>query len=69
MPNIILDKFTVPELVQAKLSVKNIVKETENNLFNEEIRKSRISDLSQVKALLSDKYSADEVARQILENI
>ena len=69
LPNIILDKFTVPELVQAKLSVKNIVKETENNLFNEEIRKSRISDLSQVKALLSDKYSADEVARQILENI
>ena len=66
LPNIILDRITVPELIQAKLTVKNIIKETENNLYNEKIREKRIKDLSEVKALLSDKYSAQEVVSQIL---
>ena len=69
LSNIILNKFVVPELIQAKCSVKNIVKETENNLFNDKIRQERISYLSEVKSKLSDKYSAEEVASEIVQNI
>lgn len=69
LPNIILDRITVPELIQSKCTVKNIVKETENNLYNEKIREKRIKDLSEVKALLSDKYSAKEVAEQVVEGL
>ncbi|MGN1153691.1 MAG: lipid-A-disaccharide synthase [Candidatus Gastranaerophilaceae bacterium] len=66
LPNIILDRITVPELIQGKLTVKNIIKETENNLYNDKIREKRIKDLSEVNALLSDKYSAQEVVLQII---
>lgn len=69
LPNIILGKITVPELIQGKLSVKNIVDETEKNLYNEEIRASRIHDLGEVKSKLSDKYSAEEVAKDIAASI
>ena len=48
---------------------KNIVDETEKNLYNEEIRASRIHDLGEVKSKLSDKYSAEEVARDIAASI
>lgn len=69
LPNIILDRMTVPELIQGKCTVKNIVKETENNLYNEKLRNKRIKDLSEVKSLLSNKYSAQEVANEIINNI
>lgn len=69
LPNIILDRITVPELIQAKCSVKNIVRETENNLYKDKVREKRIKDLSEVKSLLSDKYSASEVAKEIVANI
>ena len=61
--------MTVPELIQAKLTVDNIVKETENNLYDENIRRSRIEDLAKVKSMLSDKYSAQEVVNEILAGI
>lgn len=69
LPNIILDKVTVPELTQGKCTVKNIVEETEKNLYDTNIRNMRISDLGEVKSKLSEKYSAEEVAKQIVENI
>lgn len=69
LPNIILGKVTVPELIQGKFNVKNVVEETEKNLFNEDIRAKRIQELGDVKSRLSDKYSAEEVANQIGNNI
>ena len=69
LPNIILGKVTVPELTQDKCTVKNIVEETEKNLYDTSIRNERISDLGEVKSKLSEKYSAEEVANQIIENI
>ncbi len=69
LPNIILGKITVPELIQGKLTVKNIVDETEKNLYDTNIREERINDLKEVKSKLSDMYSAEEVANQIIENI
>ena len=69
LPNIILGKITVPELIQGKLSIKNIVSETEKNLYDTKIREKRIEDLKEVKSKLSDMYSAEEVANQIINNI
>jgi len=69
LPNIILNKMVVPELTQWKLSVNSVTFEMEKILYDEDIRQEKINDLGMVKALLSDKYSAQEVANQILENI
>jgi len=69
LANIILNRITVPELIQAKCNVKNIIKETENNLYNETIRNKRIAELKEVRTKLSDKYSAQEVAETIIKNI
>lgn len=69
LPNIILDKTVVPELVQHKSNPKMISSEIEKLLYDEEYRNNHIAGLSQVKEKLSDKYSAQEVANIILENI
>ena len=69
LPNIILDKDVVPELIQGKATVKNIVTETEKNLYDEEYRRKFISKLEDVEDELSDKNSAQEVAQVISENI
>lgn len=65
LPNIILNKNIVPELIQHKFNVENIVYETERNLYNNNYRENYIKQLSEVKFLLSDKYSAKEVANCI----
>ena len=67
LPNIVMDKEIVPELVQGKFNIANICYETEKNLYDKEYRKNYIEELGQVKAKLSDKYSAKEVAECILE--
>lgn len=69
LPNIILDKDVVPELIQGKATVKNIVTETEKNLYDEEYRRKFISKLEDVEDELSEKNSAQEVAQVISENI
>ena len=67
LPNIIADKRIVPELLQSDLTVKNIVKKTECNLFDEPYRNDFINALEDVKALMSDKKSSREVADAISE--
>lgn len=69
LPNIILDRFLVSELIQHKAKPNIISSEVERLLFDEEYRAEHINGLSQVKAKLSDKYSAQEVAGEILKNI
>ena len=69
LPNIILNKNIIAELVQHKFNIDNIVYETEKLLYDKEYRENHITELGQVKALLSDKYSAQEVAECILKSL
>ena len=69
LPNIILDKTIVPELIQHKATPKLISDNIEKLLYDEDYRTHQIEGLSQVKAKLSEKYSAQEVADVILDNI
>ena len=65
LPNIVSGKDVVAELVQGKFTSENICYETEKLLYDKEYREIHVKGLSQVKALLSDKYSAQEVAECI----
>lgn len=67
LPNIITGKDIVPELVQGKFTVDNICYETEKNIYNKSYRESFIKSLGEVGHMLSDKYSAKEVAECIDE--
>ena len=69
LPNIIMDEDIVPELVQHKFSVENICYETEKNLYDKKHRDWMINELAKVKEKLSDKYSAEEVANCIKEEL
>ncbi len=62
LPNIITGNDIVPELVQHKFTVDNIVYETERLLYDKAYRDSILEMLGGVKSCLSDKYSAKEVA-------
>lgn len=66
LPNIITGKEIVPELIQAKFTQDNICYETERLLYDREYREKIITDLGEVKKLLTDKYSAEEVANAII---
>lgn len=66
LPNIVSGKDIVPELVQHKFKIDNIVYETERNLFDKQHRELFINELGKVKELLSEKYSAQEVANCVL---
>lgn len=67
LPNIITGEDIVPELIQAKFNTENICYETEKNLYNKEYRIGFIKALGMVKEKLSDKYSAEEVANEIIK--
>ena len=69
LPNIIMDKTIVPELIQGKATVKDITSEIEKILYDEEYRHNYINQLGEVKSKLSDKYSAQEVANVICEEL
>ncbi|MFI3300706.1 MAG: lipid-A-disaccharide synthase [Candidatus Gastranaerophilales bacterium] len=69
LPNIIAEKDIVPELIQFELSVNNIAYEIERLLYDEQYRAENISQLSDVKSMLSDKISCVEVANSILKEI
>ena len=67
LPNIIADKDIVPEIIQNKVNVNNISYETEKILFDAEYRKNYTEQLAGIKALLSDKNAAKEVAEEIFK--
>lgn len=69
LPNIIMDESIVPELIQHKFSVENICYETERILYDKEYHDWMIGELGKVKEKLSDKYSAEEVAKCITEEL
>lgn len=65
LPNIIADKYIVPEILQDDVTAVNIAYEIEELLYNQELREENIKQLGQVKELLSNKNSAREVAKVI----
>lgn len=69
LPNIVTGKNIVPELVQHKFTVDNIVYETEKLLYDKPYRVTTIQQLGEVRSCLSEKYSAKEVAECSLQII
>lgn len=69
LPNIIADKYIVPEILQGDVNVSKISYEIEKLLFDCEYRKKNILALGDVKALLSDKVSSREAANVIADNL
>jgi len=65
LPNIIAEKFIVPELIQAKLSVESVVHNIEKLLYDNDARTTMINELGSVKKLLVAKNSSQEVAQEI----
>lgn len=65
LPNIIMNKDIVPELIQSNAKPDLIAYNIEKLLYDTEYRQESINSLSEVKALLSDKYSAYEAAQEI----
>ena len=67
LPNIVTGEDIVPELIQAKFNADNICYETERFLYDKKYREKTIAGLGKVRAKLSDKYSAQEVAEEIIK--
>lgn len=65
LPNIISDEDIIPELIQSKAKPDFIAYNIEKLLYDEDDTNKMIEKLGQVKSLLSDKYSAFEVANII----
>lgn len=65
LPNIIADKFIVPEIIQGKVNVNNISYEIEKILYDKNYRENYVNELSKIKALLSNKNASYEVADEI----
>lgn len=65
LPNIILNKNIVPELIQSKAKSDIIAYEIEKLLYNEDDRDTNIKALGEVRSLLSDKTSCYEAAQSI----
>ncbi len=65
LPNIILNKNIVPELIQAKAKPDIIAYNIEKLLYDNEYRQKHIQELSKVKEMLSQKNSSYEVAENI----
>ena len=65
LPNIIADKIIVPEIIQGQVCVNRISYEIEKLLYDKEYRIKNITELGEVKAMLSDKISSQEVAMEV----
>lgn len=67
LPNIIMNKNIVPELIQKNAKPDLIAYNIEKLLYDEDYRNENIAELAAVKDFLSDKNSAYEVAQNIKE--
>lgn len=65
LPNIIEDKYIIPEYIEDIATPKNISSKVEELLFNTEYRNNMINELGQVQEKLSQRFSALEVAKEI----
>ncbi|MCE1248167.1 MAG: lipid-A-disaccharide synthase [Firmicutes bacterium] len=69
LPNLMLERDVVPELIQHDASVENICRWAEDLLQNEEKRSKMIKDLNEVKKSLGEPGVTDRVARHIRESL
>jgi len=69
LPNLILERDVVPELLQEKATWENICKLSEELLLNEEKRSKMIRDLKEVNKSLGEPGVTDRIARHIWEKI
>jgi len=69
LPNIITGVDLVPEFIQFDVKSEKIGYEIEKILYQEKYRKEKIENLGKVKNLLTDKYSASEVASEIVKEL
>ena len=69
LPNIVTGEDIVPEFIQGKFNSENLAYETERLLYEKDYRSQVIEKLGHVKDKLSDKYSAQEVANCIEEEL
>jgi len=69
LPNIITGKSIIPELIQAKFTEENVCYESEKLLYDKPYRQNVIEQLGEVRSLLSDKFSAQEAANVIMEQL
>ena len=65
LPNIIADKSIVPEIIQGSVNPAKISYEIETLLYNNDYREENIKELGEVKSLLSEKISSNEVAKEL----
>ena len=65
LPNIISDRLIVPELLMADVNVHKISYEIERLLYDIDYRQKNISELGDVKNLLSDKISSEEAGKEV----
>ncbi|MBR1943388.1 lipid-A-disaccharide synthase [bacterium] len=65
LANIIADKDIVPEIIEKSANSDFIAYNIEKLIYDEEARNKQIEGLKSVKALLSDKNSSLEVAKEI----
>ncbi len=65
LPNIIANKRIIPELIEDDVKAENIAYNIEELLFNQSKRLIMISELANVRKMLSDKNSSLEVAKVI----
>jgi lipid-A-disaccharide synthase len=69
LPNLMVERDIVPELIQYDASVENICRWAEDLLQDKEKRKKMIEDLNEVKKSLGEPGVTDRVARHIRENL
>ncbi len=69
LTNIIANKLIVPEIIQGNVNKNKISYEVERLLFDIEYRENNISQLGEVKDLLSAKVSSSEVANEIYKTL
>lgn len=67
LPNIILNKTIIQELIQNKCNKKQIANEILKILNDNTYRQKMISNLSCLKNMLSNKNSGAEVAKSIYD--
>ena len=69
LPNIILQKTSVIELIQKKMTLKNVRKELENLLYNYNYREKIVSDYIRLKRLMGDHGCSKRAAEKIVETL
>ena len=69
LPNIILNRLFVPELLMNDVNSQKISYEIEKILYDNEYQKFCLNEFAEVEDLLSDKISSQEVAEEIVNKL